>query len=228
MFRLPLPTTVLLRCGMAAGPLFVAVWLLAGAVRPSYDPMRHPVSSLSLTGAGWVQIANFAVTGLLMLAFAAGVRRVLRESGRAGLKPWLVGAYGLGLVGAGAFVTDPVGGYPPNTPKELVYTWHGVVHDVFSLLVFLGLPLTCVVFSRWFGRRGRPGWAAYSLATAAAFLVAFLLAGLGFAQEPGWADYGGLYQRVSLVLSSAWFTLLALHLHHPRPHGRSGRSRDAG
>ena len=35
----------LLVCGMVAGPLFFAIFLTAGAVRPDYDPLRHPVSS---------------------------------------------------------------------------------------------------------------------------------------------------------------------------------------
>lgn len=39
----------LLRCGLVAGPLFVAVFLLAGAFKGSGDDaLRHPVSSLAL------------------------------------------------------------------------------------------------------------------------------------------------------------------------------------
>ena len=38
-------TRRLLRCGVAAGPVFVAVFLLEGAVRDGYRPLRHPVSS---------------------------------------------------------------------------------------------------------------------------------------------------------------------------------------
>jgi hypothetical protein len=36
-------------------------------LRPDYDPMRHPVSLLSLGDAGWVQVAIFIVTGTLLL-----------------------------------------------------------------------------------------------------------------------------------------------------------------
>ena len=34
----------LLRCGVAAGPMFVTVFLAEGAVRGGYRPLRHPVS----------------------------------------------------------------------------------------------------------------------------------------------------------------------------------------
>src|ERR1700761_2663654 len=65
----------LLHCGAAAGPLFVSVFLIEGARRPGYKPLRHPVSSLSLGPRGWVQVANFATTGMLYIAGAAGLAR---------------------------------------------------------------------------------------------------------------------------------------------------------
>src|SRR6266851_3237333 len=61
-------TRSLVRCGLAAGPVFVAVFGAEGAVREGYSPLRHPVSSLALGPRGWIQAANFAVTGTLVLA----------------------------------------------------------------------------------------------------------------------------------------------------------------
>ncbi len=46
---------VLLACGMAAGPLFTIAYLVEGAGRVGYRPLRHPVSSLALGRAGWAQ-----------------------------------------------------------------------------------------------------------------------------------------------------------------------------
>jgi Protein of unknown function (DUF998) len=66
-------TRGLLYCGLAAGPVFVTTFLAEGATRPGYRPSRHPVSSLALGPRGWVQTANFAVTGTLVLAGAAGL-----------------------------------------------------------------------------------------------------------------------------------------------------------
>jgi hypothetical protein len=65
-------TKALLSCGAIAGPLFIAAFLVEGATRAGYDPLRHPVSSLVLGDHGWTQTANFVVAGLLTLAFAAG------------------------------------------------------------------------------------------------------------------------------------------------------------
>ncbi|MGH3184154.1 MAG: DUF998 domain-containing protein [Streptosporangiaceae bacterium] len=53
-------TRRLLYCGAAAGPLFVAVFVVEGARRAGYKPLRHPVSSLSLGPHGWVQVATSA------------------------------------------------------------------------------------------------------------------------------------------------------------------------
>ena len=64
----------LLYCGLAAGPVFVTIFLAEGAIREGYRPSRHPVSSLALGPRGQVQTANFAVTGTLVLAGAAGLR----------------------------------------------------------------------------------------------------------------------------------------------------------
>jgi hypothetical membrane protein len=193
----------LLACGVVAGPLFVAAFLLEGALRAGYDPLRHPVSSLSIGDAGWTQATNFVGTGLLVVAFALGLR--LRGSG-----PWtpvLVALIGIGLLGAGVWVCDPINGYPPGTPLAPVATTSGTLHSAFSTLVFLGLPIACLVTAR--RERGR-GFARYSAASGVAFAALFVLAALGFAQNPVFLPIGGLMQRLCLVVGLAWLTALAV------------------
>jgi hypothetical protein len=114
--RLAGQTRKLLRCGIWAGPVFTATFLAEGAARDGYRPLRHPVSSLALGPRGWVQTANFAVTGVLCLAGAAGLHRTDDRLAGSRAGPILVAAAGAGLIGAAAFRTDPVGGYPPGTP----------------------------------------------------------------------------------------------------------------
>ena len=106
----------LLRSGVAAGPLFVTVFLAEGARRPDYQPSRHPVSSLSLGPHGWVQAANFSAAGALCVAGAAGLSRSRDAIIGTRFVPALIGAAGLGPLGSAVFPTDPVGGYPPGTP----------------------------------------------------------------------------------------------------------------
>ena len=204
-------TRRLLTAGALAGPLFVAAFLVEGATRPHYDPVRHPVSSLALGGGGWVQQVAFVFGGLLSLALALGLRRALRGQPAATWGPLLVAVWGLGLIGAGLFLTDPVSGYPPGTPdRSDHHTVHGALHDVASLVGFVALTAACFAFSRAFARRGRRGWAAYSAASGIGFPAALVLASAAFAQNAALVGVGGLVQRAMVVIGWSWLTLLAL------------------
>jgi hypothetical protein len=205
-------TKLLLACGAIGGPLFVATFLIEGATRADYDPLRHPVSSLALGDSGWIQVANFIVAGLLMLAFAVGLRRAFRPLGGSTWGPLLVGVWAVGLLGAGTFVTDPVSGYPPGSPDVVRYSWHGTLHDLFSLPGFVALAAACFVFGRRFAAWGERGWATYSAVTGAVFAIAFVLASAGFGQAEGLVDFAGLLQRVAVTVGFGWLTLLAVHL----------------
>ena len=57
--------------------------LVQAFTREGFDLRRHPLSLLSLGELGWIQIGNFVVAGLLVVAFAVGLRRVLHP-GRGG------------------------------------------------------------------------------------------------------------------------------------------------
>jgi Protein of unknown function (DUF998) len=142
----------LLVAGLLAGPLFTVTFLIQGAFRGhGYSQLRHPVSSLALGLQGWEQIANFVVCGLLVVLFSFGVRASLRPGPGSLIVPLLVTVWGIGLVGAGIFVTDPVGGYPTAASPV---TWHGRLHDLaFSLPGFTALALAMVTASVAFARR---------------------------------------------------------------------------
>lgn len=198
---------------MVAGPLFVGAFLLEGAIRADYDPLRHPVSSLALGDSGWTQTANFLVAGLLTLAFAVGLRHMLHPGKGSTWGPLLVGIWALGLIGAGIFPTDPVSGYPPRVPDRLSgYSWHGALHDSFSLPAFLALTAACFVFGGRFSARGERGWAAYSAVTGVAFVVAFVLSSAGFGQADSLVGLAGLFQRAAVAAGFGWLALLAAHL----------------
>jgi hypothetical protein len=199
--------------GVVTGPLFTVEWIVEGAARANYDPLRYPISSLSIGDCGWMQIAIFIATGLLILAFSIGLRRVLRPSGSV-WGPWLVGLVGIGLMGAGIFVTDPLNGYPPGTPLiPTERTTHGILHDLFGIPFFLGLPATGFVFARLFARWGKRGWAAYSAISGFAMFAVFFLARLSL--RPGFEDMAGLFglfQRITVTIGWAWLTLLAIYM----------------
>lgn len=70
-------TRVLLLCSFAAGPVYMGVSLVQAFTRPGFDITRHALSALANGKLGWLQIANFVLTGLLITAGAVGIRRAL-------------------------------------------------------------------------------------------------------------------------------------------------------
>lgn len=201
----PLGSKTLLACGVLAGPLFVLGFVLAGLGRAGYDPLRHPISSLAIGPEGWPQTINFLLTGGLLLAFAFGLRgKLVSGPGRVWGIRWLR-VVGIGFLGAGVFCTDAVYGFPPEQPLALAqFTWHGHLHDLFSLLVFVGLPVACFVFARRFWQAGRRGAGWHALVSGVLMLAFFVMAALGFKQLPGWVELAGLFQRLSLVSGLSW------------------------
>jgi hypothetical membrane protein len=207
-----LATRLLLACGAIGPLLFILVFLVLGATRPGYNPYRHPISSLSIGDTGWIQAANFLVTGLCILAFAIGVRRSLLSTKGGTWGPLLIGLTGIGFFGAGIFTTDPLFGYPASTTILLSqYTVHGHLHDLCSILVFLGLPAACFVFCRRFVTLRNGKCAAYSLLTGLAMLATSVLASIAFMQSPSFVSFAGVFQRVSVSLGLIWLTLLSIH-----------------
>ena len=225
-------TRRLLGCGLAAGPVFTATFLLEGATRDGYRPRRHPVSSLALGPRGWVQTANFTVTGTLFLAGAAGLWRAARtgpsragaegqgQAGQPGASTHaaaaliatagLIAAAGLGLLSAAVFPTDPVSGYPPGTPPAPPSPSRtGTAHNLAAIPFFAGLPAAALVSGRRSWRTGQPGFARYSAVTALTMLTTAVLSGAGFGQSPGLVPVAGLLQRISIITGLTWLTTQA-------------------
>jgi len=221
-----LSATALLVCGVIAGPLFVAVFVIEGATRPSYYPLRSSVSSLSLTGSGWMQSLDFIVAGLLTLAFAAGVRRV-RPQQASVWGPLLIGLWGIHLVVAGVFATDPDSGYPPGVPIPDHPTVHGLLHDISVAFGFSSLVAAFFVFVRQFAVRGERGCTVSSAAGGVAFLISFFLAFRAFGRTDGLGELGGLFERMAAVIGFGWLTMLAIYL-LAASQGTAGSSSNAG
>jgi hypothetical protein len=156
-------TRALVTAGVVAGPLFVAVGLVQIVTRDGFDLSRHPLSLLSLGDRGWVQIANFVVAGVLMLAFAVGTRRSLRAGPGHRWAPLLFGIYAAGLILGGAFTADPALGFPAGAPAgyPTELTFHGIVHAIAPPLSFLAFVAATFVVARrlsWEGHRAGAAW----------------------------------------------------------------------
>lgn len=142
-----------LRNGMIAGALAPFVFLMA-AVGISWveeDFMGRLgwgewPSGLSLGPDGWLQIVNFIVLGVLLIAFALAVRAVPARNRWVRVAPVLLALAGVAAVML-AFKEDP---------QDSDTTWHGIIHfgAYFTWLVSLVIsyPFT------WWRLRGHPLW----------------------------------------------------------------------
>lgn len=171
-------TDSLLRLGLLAGPLYIVLVLLQMFIREGFDISRHPASLLSNGDLGWIQTANFVITGLLYVLFAAGLARALAQwRGRGGTwAPRLLGVFGGAMVLAAVFPADPVDGFPPGTPvgPPTEVSTLGLLHFLVGTVSFLALIAACFAFARWFSRTGDRGWSTFSSVTGALFLASWL------------------------------------------------------
>lgn len=166
-------TRSLLGFGVLAGPVYLVAALVQGLLRPGFDLLHDDVSLLSNGSMGWIQIANFILTGGFVIAAAVGMARALH--GRSTWGPRLLVFFGAGLIAAGIFVADPMNGFPVGTPAghPVTISWHGTLHIVAAGIGFLCLVAACIVMARMFGRERRRSWMLYSLVTGVVFLLAF-------------------------------------------------------
>jgi Protein of unknown function (DUF998) len=208
---IPMKPTLLLSLGALCAPVFIIAFMIQGFAREQYS--AHSISALSIGPHGWMQIANFIISGSLIVLLAIGLRLSLEPGSRGSVfGPIAIAIAGIGFIGAGIFVSDPVFGYPPNQPLAVKqFTTRGHLHDFFSMFWFIGVPTACFVLARRFFALGETAWAIYSILSAVGMLVFFVLAGVGFNQTKGFVDYAGLYQRLSAGTGVTWLMLLALH-----------------
>jgi hypothetical protein len=194
------------------GPLlFVATFTIEGWLRLGYEPLSMFVSALSLGPRGWVQIANFVIFGVLLLAFTRRVASEFQDGkgSRAGII--LLTIIAIGHIVCGPSVMDPPGTPPSET------TFHGTVHGMAGGIVFLLMPITCFVFLRRF--REDPNWQflqGWTLALGAITASAVILLTVATklpAMQDVFIEWLGLIQRTAIVPFMGWLFAFALSLH---------------
>jgi hypothetical protein len=201
---------LLLLSGVVGPFLFLVVLLLEGAFRPGYDPRRYFGSELALGKRGWVQITNFLVAGLLICASVFGIVRVLPGSLWGSV---FLGLFGLGLMVAGAFVTDPVFYFPPEI-KEKGATVHGNIHGANFPITAGCLVVSTFLFSGLFFSTGSLAWALYSLFSGVAFIafLGMMVAGAAQAIQSKAETLVGLWQRCAIATGWIWIAALNISL----------------
>jgi hypothetical protein len=214
-----IPSSIPARVGMGivAGPLFVGAFSAIGARTSGYDWRRHAVSSLANGRLGVMQRANFIATGVLYVAAASGLARSPGRIVGSRAIPVLVAAAGLGLVGSGVFVTDPVGGFPPDPTEDQTsdaaasptqqMTRTGMLHNVCAVPIFLGIPVAGLIAAASFARNREYAWAGYSAGSSFGMIAWFALFGAALRHSGRTA---GAFQRLSIATGFGWLSALSL------------------
>ena len=203
----------LLTMGILAGPLFFAVSFGQALLRDGFDLRRHAFSMLSLGDVGWLQTANFVVSGLLFAGAAVGLRRASRTGRFHRAGPLLIAVFGVAQIAGGVFAADPALGFPIGTADTLPeqISWHGHLHTAAFAVGISSLVVACVVWSFRFAAYGRVAWARSTMLVAVAFLV---LAGAGI------ATFDFRVVTVAIAIGWGWASALCLaHVRHMRQAG---------
>ncbi|HUE66540.1 MAG TPA: DUF998 domain-containing protein [Candidatus Acidoferrum sp.] len=199
------------------GPLgFIAVFLFEGSTRPDYSQWRHYVSQLATGPGGWVQAGNFVVCGSLVFLFAIALRRAIKGTRGAIGGPVLIGAFGIDLIVAGFFSTDPALGYPAGAVQ--MHTAHGMIHGLAGLVAFTSLPAAAFVMAWHFGpQHGGRRWALYSAAIGVLVIVVFIAMTTTSALDGAgrWPNAPtGFLQRIAIIGGWTWIAMVAWHALH--------------
>jgi hypothetical membrane protein len=194
--------------GILGSAMFVTVFAIEGALRPGYRPLSTYVSALSIGPRGWVQITNFIVSGTLLLVFARGLAIKFKKEKTSQASAVLVAIIASGILFSGPFVMDPM-----DTPPAQASV-HGLVHSILGGIVFLLMPISCMVLYRRL--RSESGWQSFSKWTLAmGILLIATLSLFTFATKiPSlqivFTDWFGLLQRLVLIPFMFWLFTLGL------------------
>ena len=195
--------------GVVAGPFCIVFGLILALTRDGFDLTRHSLSLLSLGEGGWLQILNFALTGIMVIVAGWGLLRAPTDRSRGtGIAVIIAGA---ALVLAGVFRPDPVADFPPAA--EATATTGGILHLVMGAAQFIGLTVAALILAGTFARRGERGRAALSRILGVVVVVAFL-AGAALSASP--IGVGLLW--LAVVAGFAWLLVSCLWVYRIVPH----------
>jgi hypothetical protein len=193
--------------GVISAPLFYVVVIAQVFTRAGFDIRRHAISSLELGDLGWIQSANFIVTGLLAVLAAIGIRGLLQGSKGGTWGPVLIGVYGIGMLMAGLFPPDPGLGFPSGAPESMPTSMsvHAALHSLAFFMAFICLIAATIVFARRFASLGEHKWKTYCIATA---IIAPVLIVLGMV----FSSWVGVIMGCSGVVAFGWVSALSNRL----------------
>jgi len=181
------------------GPIVVIVGDLAASLStPGYSSIRDSVSSLALTGIGWLQSICFLAMGLLLEIFVAGLLFNIRRARGFHLGIVILALCGFLLMLIAAFRMDAPGG--PRTTA-------GIIHTVSSY--GLGLLFPFAILSLAPSLKSTPNWKNIFIYTLFGSVLALvLIIWAFFIEQTGWF---GLYERIIILNGLVWVEVVAIH-----------------
>lgn len=198
---------IFLLAGVASAPLFFAIAIVQVFTRTGFDIRRHAISTLTLGDLGWIQSANFIVTGLLAVMAAIGIRGMIRGGKGGTWGPLLIGIYGIGMTVAGLFLPDPGLSFPAGAHAGMPTSMsgHAAVHSMAFFTAFICLIAASMIFARRFATQGERGWSTYCMTTG---IIAPLLIIVGM----GITSWIGVIMGSAGIVAFGWVSALAARL----------------
>ena len=183
--------------GIVAPILFMILYVVLGAVTPSYNAYSQTISELGQVGQQYalLQDLNFVLKGLLIIGFVVGLRVSLGRPWALGLGSVLLLAYPVAFVFVGTLIPLP-----------------SPLHAPVGSIAFFG-TLVGVVVTYWPIRRDA-SWqrvAPFTLVIGIVSIVGFFI--YGFLQSQNIAtSWLGLAQRLELAPYFLWIEVVAIKL----------------
>jgi hypothetical protein len=202
--------------GILAPVIFVLVFTVEGFLRPGYNALSTYVSALSLGPRGWIQILNFVILGILMMAFTYGVRIQFNTGKASKAGPLLLIASAICFLVSGPFVMDPMGTLLANS------TIHGTVHGIAGAIVFILMPVTCFVFFRRFRSDTKwdtmKWWSFIAGMFISLAVVFFSVVSKSQALGKPFIEWFGLIQRSIIIPYMVWLSTFAVSMFRKAPN----------
>jgi len=202
-------------CGLLSPVLWWTTILTCQAALPAFDPVVMTISELAETGSPTAAVmfgAGFLATGLLNIAFGAGLYRMLGGTRGAGFLGALLALNGLARIGVGLNPCEP--GCIATDASDVQAR-----HFIFAAIGFASMIAASSVAAGVLRGRPVPRWLVpytlLSMVLGLGFIVTMQVAGAPWRMA-------GLLERLSSASLTLWMFVLALVLWRRDACARAG------
>lgn len=186
--------------GVCAPVIYACVVLVTGFLRPGYSHVAQSLSELGEAGAPYALVMNgagFMILGVLLILFACALHRGIPDGSRAG--PAFVVLSGFSLVLVSLFPCDP---------GCVDITVTGEIHSITATVS--AVTMICAILFTSPRLYTKDKWKKYGKFSLATGVLTGIISLCMF--SPGFENYAGLIQRVSMGLGLLWVEVIGMKL----------------